>query len=353
MAALVKKVASKAGVSMSTVSRVMNNHPSVSPDKVKIVRQVLDELGGSINITIKGSKSLRSANTVAFVVTNRNAATSYSYVLTETIHRAMEVFADNGFNMILMDVSNGLPLPRVLATSSVAGLILSGDIKDDDILHQISDIPQVWVTSHHSDGKDIALAGNEAVGRVAANYLIDRGHKRVLYISPFPGEPYRSRCDFFEYTCMRNDIKVEKIHGSSKIPGKNEILNIEWFDKTADYFVSNILDYDDIPTGIFIPNDMVTGSIYRGLYKKGLIPGKNFEIISCGNDLATLAALYPIPAMIDIGPRLMAERAVEQLLWRMNNMQQERNMKAFIEPILLRSPDVITEKFQPERQKLN
>ncbi|MFI4911657.1 MAG: LacI family DNA-binding transcriptional regulator [Sedimentisphaeraceae bacterium JB056] len=347
MAALVEKVASKAGVSIATVSRVMNNHPNVSNDKVEMVRKAIKDLNINKAIT-RGSKSLRSANTVAFVVTNRNAATSYSYVLTETIHRVSEVLADRGYNTILADISEGKELPRIFTTSSVAGMILSGDIKSEKVLSQIKDIPQVWVTSHYSEGKDIALAGNEAVGRVAAQYVLSRGHKSALLVSPFRSEPYNSRCDFFEYTCMRNNIEVSRMNCNFKMPGKNEILDMNWFNSVAYDLAKKFLGLENRPTSVFIPSDMITGSFYRGLYENGVIPGKDFEVISCGNDLLILASLYPIPTTIDIGPKLMAERAVEQLLWRINNQEEERNFKAFIEPILIKSPDIKSEKFGQE-----
>jgi DNA-binding LacI/PurR family transcriptional regulator len=345
MAALVEKVATRAGVSIATVSRVMNNHPNVSNDKVEMVRKAIKDLNINKAIT-RGSKALRSANTIAFVVTNRNAATSYSYVLTETIHRVSEVLAERGYNTVLADISEGKELPRIFATSSVAGMILSGDIKDENIIKHIKDIPQVWVTSHYAEGKDIALAGNEAVGRVAAQYVLSRGHKSSLLICPFRSEPYNSRCDFFEYTCMRNEIDVTRINGNLKMPGKNEILDINWFNSVSYDLVRKFLELEQKPTSIFIPNDMITGAFYRGLYEKGIIPGKDFEIVSCGNDLLILSSLYPIPTTIDIGPKLMAERAVEQLLWRINNQEEERNFKAFIEPILVKSPDIKTEKFE-------
>jgi LacI family transcriptional regulator len=345
MAALVENVASKAGVSIATVSRVMNNNPNVSSAKIKMVRKAIKDLKIDTNLT-KGSKALRSANTIAFVVTNRNAATSYSYVLTETIHRVCEVLAERGYNTILADISEGKELPRIFAASSVAGMILSGDIKDENILKQISNIPQVWVTSHHSEGRDIALAGNEAVGRVAAQYVLSRGHKSSLLICPFNSEPYNSRCDFFEYTCMRNKIDVTRINGNLKMPGKDQILDINWFNSVSYDLVRKFLELEKKPTSIFIPNDTITGAFYRGLYEKGIIPGKDFEIISCGNDLSVLSSLYPIPTTIDIGPKLMAERAVEQLLWRIDNHEEQRNFKAFIEPILVKSPDIKTEKFE-------
>lgn len=48
MAITVKDVAKKAGVATSTVSRVINDHPSISEATKKKVRKIMDELGGSV-----------------------------------------------------------------------------------------------------------------------------------------------------------------------------------------------------------------------------------------------------------------------------------------------------------------
>ena len=53
MAITVKDVAKKAGVATSTVSRVINDHPSISETTKKKVRKIMDELGYVPNMTAR------------------------------------------------------------------------------------------------------------------------------------------------------------------------------------------------------------------------------------------------------------------------------------------------------------
>ncbi len=62
MAITVKDVAKKAGVATSTVSRVINDHPSISETTKKKVRKIMDELGYVPNMTARNlGKRISSA----------------------------------------------------------------------------------------------------------------------------------------------------------------------------------------------------------------------------------------------------------------------------------------------------
>src|SRR5215204_4311258 len=77
----ISKVAKLAGVSSSTVSRVINNHPRVAPDTAQSVRQAMQSLGYTPSETRPGPKpkshNRREAPEIAFLVlgTSRSRAT--------------------------------------------------------------------------------------------------------------------------------------------------------------------------------------------------------------------------------------------------------------------------------------
>src|SRR5687768_40295 len=65
----IKEIACRAAVAPSTVSRVMNNHPDVSPDTFQRVKAVIDELGFTPNAAARSLASRRS-HTLALVTSN-------------------------------------------------------------------------------------------------------------------------------------------------------------------------------------------------------------------------------------------------------------------------------------------
>ena len=67
MAITVKDVAKKAGVATSTVSRVINDHPSISETTKKKVRKVMDDLGYVPNMTAR-NLGKRTSNAVGVIL---------------------------------------------------------------------------------------------------------------------------------------------------------------------------------------------------------------------------------------------------------------------------------------------
>jgi DNA-binding LacI/PurR family transcriptional regulator len=94
-----------------------------------------------------------------------------------------------------------------------------------------------------------------------------------------------------------------------------------------------------MPTGLFIPRDVITIGVYRSLRARGLKPGRDIDIISCDNTPA-LDALEVRPATIDIRPEEIGRRAVEQLLWRIGNRDAPMNVTALVEPQIIQGDPV-------------
>ena len=88
------------------------------------------------------------------------------------------------------------------------------------------------------------------------------------------------------------------------------------------------------PTGIFFPADMLTSVAYPLLYERGIVPGRDLDVVSCNNEEILLNNLHPKPAVIDIHAAAVGYRAVEQLLWRIEH-PLEPKMKSLIDPELI------------------
>lgn len=341
MAGKVETVAKKAGVSIATVSRVINNLGNVSHAKVQMVENAFKELGYDYEEFMRiSSRSNKDIKTIAMITLHRDLFTSYSSVYAQTVYSIERTLNEHKYSMVKANVRSVDEIPPIVAEGKVDGIILSGRSLNKDVINAMNGIPMVWVTSHTSKGRDHALPGNEAIGRMAANYLFDRGHREMAVLSPFSHQPYTTRVEFFEFAATRLGAQVSLIMDNQPTPGADRKLDISWLQEISSGLLERLLTKKKLPTGLFVPNDLLTGVLYRLMLKRGIRPGFDFDFISCNNDITNLAGLFPMPATIDIGAPTMGCRAVEQLLWRIDNpANDKRIVNVVVEPVLIKSPD--------------
>ncbi len=196
----------------------------------------------------------------------------------------------------------------------------------------------VWLTSHSDVTGDHVLAGNEAVGQLAAEYLHRKGARNLVFFNPDPSfAVYRLRGAAFRLKA--EELGVQAITVSNKKEGLISVwgINKDELSASLEKMIDEFMSMRPESVGIFVPDDSVTSLLYPILYEKGIKPVTDVPIISCCNEQAYLSALKPKPATIDLGHKLMGHRAVEQLFWRIRNHQLEDNrpFQVTISPVLV------------------
>jgi LacI family transcriptional regulator len=216
------------------------------------------------------------------------------------------------------------------------GALLWGHHASDEILKHLTDKPVIWLSSHNEVGHDCVLPGNEAIGRLAANYLIDHGCRRLAFLSAATTHPgHQSRRESFVNVARlaRRDVHVLEDEGS--LAETFERMNYQLVQDCAGRLANRLLNIDPRPTGIFSLDDALTAAIYHVLAERGVKLGEEMTCISCNNETPYLASLRPRPATIDVGPEITGRRAVEQLLWRMRHGVESRRVQVIVEPVLI------------------
>ena len=167
---------------------------------------------------------------------------------------------------------------------------------------------------------------HHAIGQMAADYLLERGHRRLAYLNPDTTLPiYRHRLTAFRSAAEAAGVSTH-VYASKGI----EDLNLE-----AQHLVAQWMASSDRPTALFVPVDRVTLFIYRHLERRGVTPGKDVDIISCDNEKQLLSLMNPPPASIDLNREMIARLAVERLLWRMRNGVSSPSVVTAVSPTLM------------------
>ncbi|MHC4993698.1 MAG: LacI family DNA-binding transcriptional regulator [Planctomycetota bacterium] len=352
-----ERIASLAGVSHVTVSRVVNNRPGVSASTAQRVKQAMREVGyvprprkarSDRGVERRGERAGLAARHLAMVVVDNSLWLHASFL--QKMFGGVESAASEagcGASMVwLTDIDRA---GGAFERGNVDGVLLVGRRADDEVMARLARLPAVWLTSHADVSTDAVLLGNEAVGALAARYLAERGHQRVAFLNAEHDNPsYRVRGESFEAAARSEKLKFKSLVSEPEAPADEPLTPrraglLRQLEERVGALVDQWLKQRHGVTGLFVPSDLMTAVVYRKLAERGVrigapIKSEGVEIVSCDNEEAYLMGLHPRPATIDVGAEVRGRRAVEQLLWRIRNPRERRGVQLAIEPLLL-EPD--------------
>jgi LacI family transcriptional regulator len=220
-----KEIATKAGVSPSTVSRVMNHKLSVRPEIRSRVERVIQELKYERNRSSGVRKSFNS-NIVGLIVPD--ILNPFFPLLIKGIENIAKI---HGYSLILCDSENDCEIEkkhiRNLLEKEVEGLIFIPAPGENDLIDELieKDFPLVFLDRRIENKKiNYVTAANEEGAYQATKYLISLGHRDIVYITA--GAQYLStqkeRFDGFrraleeEKIPFRNDLVIAGEHEREK-----------------------------------------------------------------------------------------------------------------------------------------
>ncbi|MDF2504964.1 LacI family DNA-binding transcriptional regulator [Clostridium sp.] len=200
MAASIKDVAKEAGVSIATVSRVLNDVDVVNEETKKKVRVAIKKLDYRPNIIARSLKTQRT-RTIGIVIPDIS-----SQFYPEIVRGAEDVANIYNYNVILcntdLDAEKEIEYIRVLREKMVDGVMYMSNCLEDNILKMLNDlsIPTVLVETRGKDyGFPSVTIDNEKAAYEATEYLIKKGNKKIAYVGVNPETENASAVRFNGY----------------------------------------------------------------------------------------------------------------------------------------------------------
>ena len=350
-------VARTAGVALGTVSRVLNTPDSVRPD---IRQRVLDAISST------GYKRLRQrrAPTIAdvgrrrrrgnfgIVLIGMDESLAHLPVITEALHGVELATAAEGINLMLANVPHADRVPAFLAKSQVDGVIvkspLLGDLKacaSAELVAALARVPHVWLTGRPDSAiGDVCATDNDAGARLAAEYLHAKGHSRIGYLHPRPGQTRSEGLkSSFTIQAQRLGMSVQPFEKPLAGPVRWPLPAI-----TQPTDLMPLLDRwiampeETRPTAMLVPADSIAVQLYAALRQRGLRVGKDLSVLSFNHERPLVMGLIPALTTIDIRAETIGRRAVERLLWRIEHPEDVVPTKIVVEPVLVEGASVAT-----------
>ncbi|ESW79462.1 LacI family transcriptional regulator [Mesorhizobium sp. C280B] len=269
MATMVE-VARRAGVSVSTVSHVINRTRFVSPAKSKAINEAIALLGYQPNALARSLK-VASTNSVGLAI----SAISNPY-FTDIICAVEAECARLGLMVFLSDTQDDpdreLAVVRAFHQRRVDGVILAPSGAPERATNYLAEkmVPCVLIDRFADERFDQIGVENQSAMRALIDHVASFGHQRIGFIAGQPGlATTRERINAFKSALMANGLA----YVSEYLPPGN----VDTASATAS--TRAMLSLASPPTALVTGNNMATIGAVRAVREKGLAIPRDLSLV--------------------------------------------------------------------------
>ena len=312
-------IAKKAGVSIATVSRVINNEKSVREETRKRVLEIIKEFEYTPS-AVGRNLSKKETNIIAVVVPDIS-----NPFFSEIVEGITQIADEKGVGVILFSTSESLEKQEralnMAMEQRVKGVIISvtGDSYENgsEQLNKLKnkDVPAVLVDR---DIKYSSLDGvfmdNIGGAYLGVESLIDNGHREIAIITgPITSKPGRDRLQGYMKALVENNIEVKK----------ENIYEGDFQVKSGYALGKQILKQKERPSGVFICNNQMTLGFIKAMNEMGYSTPGDISVASF--DKVEMLDFFGIKlTTISTSVRELGIKAAEILFERVENKDEFR-----------------------------
>ena len=329
----IARIAKHAGVSISTVSRVMTNSRTVQPEVEKKVRQAIAELNLPVRQVRRREKRLEDAKQKSITIAIITLIQEYRVwfgdsVIASVVAELSRAAADQHMGVLMAEMPDPKTVCPIVRQGRVDGalLLIPSDVNVNVAGTLARHVPVLRVMEAQIGSTEVEQIAPDdlSVGLLAAQYLVEKGCKELAFMTFAPdwafvrmrAQGFFNAVDAFAkgapvgmrayFTTPR--VSVEGTYGSYAVsrPDWNQVMT---------EFVARR------PTGLFVPRDADLVETYKLLRQHGIEPERDITIVSCDNCERYLSELDVRPASIDLSIKELAQYAVACLAVRIKDPQ--------------------------------
>jgi LacI family transcriptional regulator len=300
----IQDVAKAAGVSISTVSRVLNNKDDVAPETYQKVQCVIEALGYTSSLAARGMRS-RRMNVVGLIMPD--VEFPFALEVMKGVNRAI---AELGYDLIVY-TGGGIKRESTADRERRYISLLNGSVTDGVIVvtpatTAFSTASPVVVVDPNNKGPDCpaVIATNHTGALAVMEYLVGLGHRRIGFIG---GRPELKSA-------------VQRLQGYKDGLGEVGISLDPELIQAGDYSeevgftcAQRLLSLANPPTAIFAANDQSAIGSIKAIHQAGLRIPDDISVIGFDN-IPEVAYTHPRLTTIDQSIKRMGYVATEMLI---------------------------------------
>lgn len=282
-------VARLAGVSIKTVSRVINNEPHVSLATRRRVRQAVEELGFEVNSSARGMRSLKPERSQVLAHFYGDPGGIYVNEIQMGVMSRCRVV---GYSLVIEELDYQSPEAEARARNLIRrirpdGVVLTAPLTDNDMVRRVLEdagIPYVPVTPLREtpDIPSVRMDERRAAYQLT-QHLISYGHRRIGFLRGLPNHVgAQLRFEGFEQAMREAGLPID--------PALVEIGEFRYF--VAVPCAQRLLSRPDRPTAIFASNDEMAAAVIKVAHEFELKLPDQLSIVGF-DDIPTAEMLWP------------------------------------------------------------
>lgn len=295
-------IAEKAGVSIATISRVMNDKPGVGAATRRRVLAILSECGYAPSAIARGMIS-KTMHTVAILTVDVRVPhyARTAYVIERECTRL-------GYSVTMYntgDVVETLRYLELLKERHTDGIILVGSVHDalnavPDLSRRLADIPVVVVNGLLETPNSCSVLMDELAGlELAVAHLHERGHRHMVYFKDMDTDSARGKQTGFERAMRARGLKPRVLEVESSLAGGMA-------------GVGRMLREGLHCTAILCGEDLTAAGALKGVLRAGLRVPQDMAVVGYNNSIYARIC-EPELTTVDNKPEAMALMSTQLL----------------------------------------
>jgi LacI family transcriptional regulator len=297
----IKDIAAEIGMSVSSVSRALSDHPHISEDTKQKVRKAASKLGYRYNALAAALRNSRS-KTIGLIVP-RISMTFQSAVITAIQNKLQEF----NYNVVICQ-SNESPdiersLVQILNASRVEGLIVSCSIYTEDFSHfsdyQKEGLPIIFYDRVPANFPAHKIKGDDFNGAYqSTSHLVKKGCRKIVHIGgPLSCNQYVERFNGYKEALSKGGLAFEEgMAVFHELNRENALRSVE--ELYAKYK----------PDAFFTSNDSAALAVIEYAKSHGIAVPQDLRLVGYSNDNRTIICTPKISS-VEQFPYEMGEQA--------------------------------------------
>ncbi|MGW8249062.1 MAG: LacI family DNA-binding transcriptional regulator, partial [Anaerolineales bacterium] len=301
----IKEVATAAGVSTQTVSRVINNRPDVSPNTRKRVQEIIDQLGYQPSALARSL--IRQRSYTLGVVTAGLKFIGPSRTLSGITQAAERA----GYSLLLkelpyFDANNVVPIFQTLSSRHVDGIIWAvPEVGENrNWVNRLSldiDTPIVYLAMKSQEKISVVSVNNYLGGQLAVSHLLEQGYRHIGHISgPLDWWEARERMAAWRDVLKENNLEFKDEHW----------VEGNWSSASGAHAIGKLIKQYPEMDAIFIANDQMALSAMQYACQHGFNVPDELGIVGF-DDIPESAYFWPPLTTVQQDQLNVGEVAVE------------------------------------------
>lgn len=310
MSPTIYDIARVAGVSKSTVSRVLNNQTNISPEALEKVRKAIKDLNYQPN---KLARALTSSGFDAImVISTRSTKTmAGNPFFAEVLHAITSRAEEEGFDVILQTSRSTeddlLKCESKIRQKMIKGIIMLSSPADESFFSRLDnyEIPVVVIGKVEGEYQHVYSVDTDNYQDSIAltDALISRGHKNIACL----------------HAPLDYHVSVDRLAGYKESLNRHHIpLHQEWIidsgytHESALNAAKELLARENRPDAVFATDSMKLVSLYRAAVELNIRIPQQLAVVGYSNETLSFI-LSPAPGGVDVPSYELGVQSCDQL----------------------------------------